>query len=82
MFVLQVNQLKDKGNAALNAGKLQEAIKCYSDAINLDPSNHVLYSNRSAAHCKAGNYSQALEDAEKTVSLKSDWAKVRQISNL
>lgn len=72
----QANQLKDKGNSALNAGNFTEAVKCYSEAITLDPSNHVLYSNRSAAHCKAGNYAEALEDAEKTVSLKSDWAKV------
>lgn len=71
----KASQLKDKGNAALNAGNFQEAIRCYSDAIKLDPSNHVLYSNRSAAHCKAGSYSEALDDAEKTVSLKSDWAK-------
>jgi len=71
----KASQLKDKGNAALNAGNFEEAIQCYSSAINLDPSNHVLYSNRSAANCKAGNYNEALEDAEKTVSLKSDWAK-------
>ncbi|XP_049789360.1 stress-induced-phosphoprotein 1 isoform X2 [Schistocerca nitens] len=71
----KVNALKDKGNAALQAGKLDEAIKCYTDAIALDKNNHVLYSNRSAAYAKAGKYSQALEDAEKTVELKPDWAK-------
>lgn len=68
--------LKDKGNAALNQGKLVEAIQFYSEAIKLDEKNHVLYSNRSAAYCKSGKYTEALVDAEKTVSLKPDWAKV------
>ncbi|XP_052755021.1 stress-induced-phosphoprotein 1 [Galleria mellonella] len=70
-----VNQLKEKGNAALSSGNFTEAVKCYTEAIALDPSNHVLYSNRSAAHAKAGNYIAALEDANKTVSLNPTWSK-------
>lgn len=71
----QVALLKEKGNAALQEGKFDEAIKYYTDAIALDSNNHVLYSNRSAAYAKAEKYQQALEDAEKTVSLKPDWGK-------
>lgn len=71
----KANALKDQGNAALNAGNMDGAVKFYSEAIKLDPSNHVLYSNRSAAYCKSGKYEEALEDAEKTVQLKSDWVK-------
>ncbi|XP_044731476.1 stress-induced-phosphoprotein 1 [Chrysoperla carnea] len=71
----QVAALKEQGNSALSAGNFDEAIKHYTDAINLDSSNHVLYSNRSAAYAKAGKYELALADAEKTVELKPDWAK-------
>lgn len=71
----QVTQLKDKGNAALQAGKFDEAVKFYTEAIALDSKNHVLYSNRSAAYAKAGNYQKALEDAEKTIEIKPDWGK-------
>ncbi|XP_034949573.1 stress-induced-phosphoprotein 1 [Chelonus insularis] len=71
----QVSVLKDKGNAALQAEKYDDAIKFYTEAIAIDGNNHVLYSNRSAAYAKAQKFEQALEDAEKTVSLKSDWAK-------
>ncbi|XP_023949750.1 stress-induced-phosphoprotein 1 [Bicyclus anynana] len=71
----QVNKLKERGNAALSSGKYAEAIKYYTMAIELDPENHVLYSNRSAAYAKAENYSAALEDANKTVSLNPKWSK-------
>lgn len=47
----------------------------YSEALTVDPENHVLYSNRSAAFAKAGKYTEALQDAEKTVTLKPDWGK-------
>lgn len=69
------DELKSKGNAALQSENYDEAVKYYSQAIEIDSSNHILYSNRSAAYAKTGEYSKSLEDAEKTVSLKSDWGK-------
>jgi len=69
------NQLKDQGNKALQAEKFDEAISLYSQAIDLDGTNHVFFSNRSAAYTKKGDYEKALEDAKKTVELKADWGK-------
>lgn len=71
----QVAVLKDKGNAALSANKIDEALKYYTEAINIDPQNAVLYSNRSAAYAKASQYDLALKDAEKAVEIKPDWSK-------
>ncbi|XP_065355710.1 stress-induced-phosphoprotein 1 [Calliphora vicina] len=71
----KVNELKEKGNKALNAENFAEAIAAYTEAIGLDGSNHVLYSNRSAAFAKAGQFAEALDDAEKTISLNPSWAK-------
>lgn len=44
-------------------------------AINIDPNNHILYSNRSAAYLQAGNYQNALEDAQKCVTIDPNFSK-------
>lgn len=71
----KVNDLKSEGNKALESGDFEEAIRKYTEAIALDPDNHVLYSNRSAALTKIGRYLEALGDAEKTIGIKQDWPK-------
>ncbi|KAK1419066.1 hypothetical protein QVD17_28223 [Tagetes erecta] len=69
------DEAKAKGNAAFSAGNYTDAIRHFTDAINLAPTNHVLYSNRSAAYASLNQYSEALTDAQRTVDLKPDWSK-------
>jgi len=69
------NEFKEKGNKALAAGKEKEAVEHYSAAIALDPSNHVFFSNRSAAYCKLQAYQKALEDANECIKLNPTWSK-------
>jgi stress-induced-phosphoprotein 1 len=68
-------EFKAKGNAALQAGNVSEAIEQYTKAINADGSNHVYYSNRSAAYLKKGDAANALEDAKACLGLNPDFAK-------
>eukprot|EP00048_Salpingoeca_helianthica_P022418 m.18097 g.18097 ORF g.18097 m.18097 type:complete len:585 (-) comp7293_c0_seq1:25-1779(-) len=70
-----VDELKDLGNKAFAAGKFAEAVEHFTEAIALDSSLHVLFSNRSACFTSLKKYDAALRDAEKTVSLKPDWSK-------
>ena len=41
----------------------------------VDPDNHVLYSNRSAAYLKGDFKSKALYDGEKCIALAPSWSK-------
>jgi len=68
-----VNELKDLGNKAFSEKQYSRSIDYFSKAIEQDPNNHVLYSNRSASHAAMREYEKALEDAERVVTLKPDW---------
>ncbi|KAG0367244.1 chaperone activator Sti1 [Gamsiella multidivaricata] len=72
---MSADDFKAQGNKAFLAKDYPTAIDFFSKAIDLDPTNHVLYSNRSACYASQKNYEQALEDGEKTVELKADWGK-------
>ncbi|GAX84944.1 hypothetical protein CEUSTIGMA_g12365.t1 [Chlamydomonas eustigma] len=72
---MSVDELKAKGNAAFSAGNHKEAIDFFTQAISIDPSNHVLYSNRSASKASLKDYDGALEDAKQCVTLKPSWGK-------
>jgi len=59
----------------LQAKKFSEAIANYTKAINLDGSNHVYFSNRSAAYLSKGDGNNALEDANSCIALNPQFAK-------
>jgi hypothetical protein len=61
----QAAAIKAEANKAFAAKDYTTAVKLYSDGIAIDGSNHVLYSNRSAAKSGMRDYQGALEDAEK-----------------
>eukprot|EP00727_Mastigamoeba_balamuthi_P000026 m51a1_g1002 hypothetical protein (259) ;mRNA; r:579610-581248 len=68
-------QFKERGNQAFSAGRFEEAIKQYSEAIKQDSKNHVYYSNRSAAYAGLKRWANALEDAEMCTKLNRSWGK-------
>ena len=68
-----------QSNAACQTGDFALAISLYTEAIRLDPANHILYSNRSAAHVKLGQFGKALQDAVKAKQLNPEWPKVNAL---
>lgn len=83
-----VNTLKEKGNAAMRAKNLPEAVRHYTLAIDLSGGRPLwepaalaseelaaCLSNRSAALLAAGDYVAALADAQAAVELHRPWPK-------
>lgn len=64
---------------ACNEGDFQTALRLYNDAVRLDPTNNVLYSNRSAILCKLGRFADAYDDAHQAQTLKPGWSKVGMV---
>ena len=66
---------KNEGNEAFKAKKYDEAIRLYSEAIDLDHTSHVYYSNRAAAYLGKESWEEAARDGEECVHLKKDFVK-------
>lgn len=71
----EADTFKDKGNKAFAAKDYDTANEWFSKAIEADPSNHVLFSNRSACYAAKKNWGVALEDAEQCIKLNPNWGK-------
>jgi len=73
-----VDALKAEGNKAFSEHNYQRAIDLYTDALDIDPSNQALYSNRSACYCSLQKFQEAAADARKAIELKPDWSRAYQ----
>nr|POE62842.1 heat shock protein sti1 like [Quercus suber] len=73
--IIMADALKAEGNKLFAAKDFTGAVDKFSQAIEADPANHVLYSNRSGAYASLRQFDKALADATKTTEIKPDWAK-------
>lgn len=71
----QAQVSKTEGNAAFTAGKWDLALQKFSQCIELDPTDHVFWSNRSGTNLQLKRTRDAVSDAEQCVRIKDDWAK-------
>jgi len=67
-------QKKNEGNEALKAGKVDEAISLYSEAIEMHK-NEAILTNRAMAYIKQRKYKEALLDCEQALYLNSKFSK-------
>eukprot|EP00587_Corethron_hystrix_P006698 CAMPEP_0113326538 /NCGR_PEP_ID=MMETSP0010_2-20120614/18588_1 /TAXON_ID=216773 ORGANISM="Corethron hystrix, Strain 308" /NCGR_SAMPLE_ID=MMETSP0010_2 /ASSEMBLY_ACC=CAM_ASM_000155 /LENGTH=287 /DNA_ID=CAMNT_0000186903 /DNA_START=262 /DNA_END=1126 /DNA_ORIENTATION=+ /assembly_acc=CAM_ASM_000155 len=60
---------KETGNKAFAAGEFSAAVTAYTEAIKLNRTNHVYYSNRSASHGALKNWTKAAADARECIKM-------------
>ena len=72
---LSAVECKLKGNDCVKKKDYDTAVKWYTEAIDKDPTQHVFYSNRSAAHLKNGNPEAALLDGIACIKTNPGWIK-------
>jgi len=71
----QAEKYKEQGNDEFKKGNFDKAIEFYTYATEMDPRNHVFFTNRALCYEKMKKYDKALRDAEKSVQLNKDWEK-------
>ena len=74
-FEAHARELKAAGDKAFQGEDYASAAQLYTQAIELNPDDHVFYSNRSACYMKLDSVSKALRDAERCVELAPTWSK-------
>lgn len=68
-------RLKDEGNKLFKEEKYAESREKYTEALKHDPSNAVIYSNRSLANLKLKSFEFALSDALECIKRNPQWSK-------
>mmetsp|Transcript_4066 Transcript_4066/g.6366 ORF Transcript_4066/g.6366 Transcript_4066/m.6366 type:complete len:263 (+) Transcript_4066:64-852(+) len=69
------DELKQLGNEAFSRKDFDEAISLYSEAIKINPKNHVLFSNRSACYVGKKEWTAASEDAKTCIKIDPTFIK-------
>ena len=66
--------LFQQANFLVMLGQFDQAIKAYSEIIEVIPDYADAYNNRGTAYAKTGDYEQAIADFDKAIALKPDYA--------
>ena len=72
MAAHQAEQLKQKGNVHFKNGDYENAMYLYSQAIQKNPSNPLLWTNRANARLKLQLWHGVIDDCLRSIELMKD----------
>ena len=64
-----------KGNEFYRVGEVEEAVRCYTRSIDLDPTNHILYANRAMGYIKIDAPEKAEADCTSAIAINCTYTK-------
>ncbi|EAU92339.1 hypothetical protein CC1G_00558 [Coprinopsis cinerea okayama7 len=70
-----IEQLKLEGNELYKKNQYEKASLKYTEAIEKDPTNHILLANRAAAYLATNQYVDAAWDCQQAIALDPSYAK-------
>lgn len=74
-IIFQSRQVAVQGNQMAQSGDYHGAVKMFSKAIQLDPSDFRFFGNRSYCYGRIEKYDSALKDADSAINLAPEWPK-------
>lgn len=72
---MAAERLKAQGNICMGENLFNDAVSCYSKAIELDPKNAVYYCNRAAAYSKLNRNDYAINDCQHALRIDPKYGK-------
>jgi DnaJ homolog subfamily C member 7 len=80
--VQKLDKAKEDGNAAFKSGRYSAAVKLYSEALLVDPTNKgtnsKLLQNRAMARMKTKEFKSAVDDCDQALKLDPTYTKARK----
>lgn len=81
-IIQKLDRMKESGNREFKAGRWQEAIRLYSEALEIDITNRGINSkllgNRATCRIKLKDYEAAITDCERAIKLDSKYVKAHK----
>ena len=81
-MVQKLERMKSDGNASFKAGRYQEAVDTYTEALQVDPSNKntnsKIWQNRALCNSRLKKWKDAIEDCDKALELDPSYTKARK----
>ncbi|KAF1987395.1 U-box-domain-containing protein [Aulographum hederae CBS 113979] len=66
----QAEQLKERGNIHFKQGEFEDAVSLYSQAIQKNSGNPLLYTNRGKARMQLRQWQEAIDDALRSIDIQ------------
>jgi tetratricopeptide (TPR) repeat protein len=72
---MSAEALRLQGNEAFQASNFLLAEECYRQALEIDPSSHLLFTNLAAAYLELKKFEEAIEAADRAILIEMTWTK-------